>query len=355
MSDSDLILIFSFTSSGIQKTLWSFGSDPKSGHARINSPVHDMKVRLEGLAASSAGLTLAKGASNGTMETEAIEAPEFDWLVPWWNADTAGLGSLEIFLRAETAGGWSPWYSMGRWSRSSSSRSRGDEIAKIEADTLLLSARSGRFKLKLELSAGEGGTGAVILRRMGVISRDKGISRPPSRAHFLVESSIKIPPRSQEVEAEDIRGKICSPTCGAMALQYLGIDLPTAFVAADCWDAGAKIYGNWPFNIASLWRLGARVRFDFLTMEEASGELAAGHPFVASIRFSEGQLGGAPISKTNGHLVLVTGLNKDESGAFQVLANDPAAADPATVARRYKLEEFEKVWSGVAYVVEGLR
>ena len=293
--------------------------------------------------------------TSGTLEMESPELAPFDWLVPWWNADIAGDASMELFLAVETQGGWSRWYPMGRWSRLPASFTCSDGTAKVETDTLVLSAKASRFRLKVEVSPGSEGTGSVVIRRLGVLTRDKGIPRAPARPEFLVESAIAMPCRSQMVEAPEIRGRICSPTCSAMALEWFGLYYPTAFVAADCYDAGAKIYGNWPFNVASLWRLGLRARLDFFpSMEATPGVLKAGCPIIASIKFGEGQLKGAPIAKTNGHLVLIRGLEKDESGDWRVLVNDPAAVDSASVRRDYALEEFERAWTGVGYVIEGL-
>jgi hypothetical protein len=313
-------------------------------------------MKFEGLKISPFGLALLDETPAGSMETEAMDAPEFDWLVPWWNADIAGAGAVELFLQVESAAEWSRWYSMGRWSHSPASSSDRDEIGKVETDTLILVSKAKRFKLRVDISAGEEGTGSAIVKRLGLITRDRERERSPARPYLLQETAMTVPRRSQMIEAADIRGRICSPTCDAMALQLLGIDLPTAFVAADCYDTGAKIYGNWPFNVASLWRLGAVARLDyFVNMEMAVGELRAGHPLIASIKFAEGALAGAPIAKTNGHLVLIAGLARDESGAFLVLVNDPASASIEGVSRRYDLQEFEKAWTGIVYVIEGKR
>ena len=366
MSGNDLIAVLSSSSRGVQRMLVTFGADLSFDGAEAYSPIHGVFARFEGLMVAPAGLMLSPGSSVGAMETDPITAPAFDWIVPWWNADTAGEGSIETFLQAETDAGWTRWYSMGRWSRIGASFSSGDEHARVETDTLLLVSKASRFKLKVALLAGEGGpavgagagvgSGAIVVKRLGAISRDKDQIRPSSRQPFLQECEIEVPCRSQMIEAADIKGKICSPTCDAMALAFLGIEVPTAFIAADCWDAGAKIYGNWPFNVASLWRLGAKARLDYFpTMEMATRELLAGRLLIASIRFAEGKLTGAPISKTNGHLVLIKGLRKDETGAFSVLVNDPAAANPEEVPRAYSLPEFEKAWTGVAYVIEGRR
>jgi len=356
MEEIRSIKTLSSSSAGAHRVLWACGDCPKPESWESSVLVPGAEARLEGLVIEEAGLTLAKGVLKGAMEAGPMEAPEFDWMVPWWNADTAGDGYLEVFLQAEIPTGWSRWYSMGRWSRFPASFSDRDESGNVETDTLLLATKSRRFKLRAELSAGAGGVGDVVLRRLGIIARDRARIREPSRPDLLMECRIKAPERSQMLESAEIRGRICSPTSVAMALQSLGIDLPTAFVAADCYDAGAKIYGNWPFNVASLWRLGAVARLDFFpAMEMALGELSKGHLLIASIKFAEGCLRGAPISKTSGHLVLVLGLGKDETGTFRVLVNDPAAASPETAPRAYDLAEFEKAWTGIAYVIEGKR
>ena len=356
MNDTPAIRALSSASYGAQRMLWAFGQDAKAAPAGAYLPARDVGQRLDGLVATASGLQLARGAVAGSMETDPIEPPAFDWLVPWWNAETAGEGTVEFFAQVEAASGWTRWFSLGRWGRVSSSFSCAEDAAKVEADTLALKAKVSRYKLRIELSAGAGGAGASLLRRCGVITRDKSSERPATRLYYLKESAAKVPARSQMIEAEGIKGRICSPTCAAMALQWLGIDLPTAFVAADCWDAGEKIYGNWPFNVASLWRLGARARLEFFpNMEATVGELFAGRVIIASIKFGEGALTGAPIKKTNGHLVLVRGLHKTAAGGYAVLVNDPAAGDAAEVPRAYDLAEFERAWSGVGYLIEGRR
>ena len=324
MTGAEAMTTYIRDSSGAQSAIWTFGSR--------SEPVRP---------------------ACGILELTSPEAASFDWLVPWWNADIAGDAAMELFLAVETQGSWSRWYPMGRWSKVPSTFACADAAAKVETDTLVLEAKASRYKLKVEVSPGAGGTGSVVIRRLGVLARERGLARSRASLELLAESAIAAPCRSQMVEAEEIRGRICSPTCGAMALQSLGLDYPTAFVAADCYDAGAKIYGNWAFNVASLWRLGARARLGFFpSIEAASALLKAGSLIIASIRFGEGKLSGAPIGKTNGHLVLLTGLKKDESGAWRVLVNDPAAANPAGVRRDYDLEEFERAWTGVGYIIE---
>ena len=76
--------------------------------------------------------------------------------------------------------------------------------------------------------------------------------------------------------------------------------------------------GNWPFNTAYAAR---QVDDAFVTrlatLREAERFVHAGIPLVASISFGKGQLTGAPISATNGHLVVIVGFTADGQGRGQ--------------------------------------
>ena len=75
-------------------------------------------------------------------------------------------------------------------------------------------------------------------------------------------------------------------------------------------------------------------------------------PIVISIRANEGELSGAPYSKTAGHLLVVTGFN----ASGDVYVNDPAGSDSRTGQVVYKRDELESVWQkagGVTYIFGG--
>ncbi|HEY8477863.1 MAG TPA: C39 family peptidase, partial [Chloroflexota bacterium] len=78
---------------------------------------------------------------------------------------------------------------------------------------------------------------------------------------------------------------------------------------------------------------------------------AQGRPAIISVRFEPGQLRGAPIQSTNGHLIVVRGFTPEGD----VVVNDPIAPSAASVRRVYQREDLERVWvhnaGGVVYVL----
>ena len=132
----------------------------------------------------------------------------------------------------------------------------------------------------------------------------------------------------------------CSPTSTSMVLGYYDA-LPAASTYAwvpsghtDPWvdeaarstyDAAYEGTGNWPFNTAYAAPLAGHAFVTRLrSLREAELFVAAGIPLVASISFGSGELSGAPISASNGHLVVIVGFRDNGD----VVVNDPAASTP---------------------------
>jgi hypothetical protein len=161
--------------------------------------------------------------------------------------------------------------------------------------------------------------------------------------------ALAIPPLSQMEEAPDLRQRICSPTCLAMILRHRGRDATVAELAAEMFHPALDLYGVWPCAIQAAARrgiLGYLLRFP--DWESAAWCLTRDLPIVASVRYSAGELTGAAIAGTLGHLLVLTGFEDGE-----VLVNDPAAPSRAGVARRYRLDEMRRIWlerTGVGYV-----
>jgi len=122
-------------------------------------------------------------------------------------------------------------------------------------------------------------------------------------------------------------------------------------VARSVYDYRYTGAGNWAFNTAyAAGQVGDAFVTRLADLREAERFIASGIPLAASISFSRGQLSGAPIGATAGHLVVITGF----TAAGDVVVNDPAAPSDATVRRVYSRAQFERAWGrsqGTVYVV----
>ena len=165
----------------------------------------------------------------------------------------------------------------------------------------------------------------------------------------LSAGPLAVPARTQLTEPESVRLRICSPTSVGMAMEYFGRALPTMVIADAVFHAPTDRYGVWPAAVRAAAAHGVPgylLRFPDWTA--AAWCLDRGLPIVASVRFSPGELTDAPIPETTGHLVVITGLHGDD-----VLVNDPVAPSVESVPRRYRRNEFSRIWlerSGVGYI-----
>ena len=155
---------------------------------------------------------------------------------------------------------------------------------------------------------------------------------------------------SQMLQNPRIASRVCSPVATAMVMAAHGRRPITEQVIADCHDPVTGMYGLWPLAVraaASAGLIGAvELVEDWPPVLDC---LDAGLPLVASIRYAAGELPGAPMLATGGHLVVVTGVDGEA-----VLVNDPAAPYHGTVSRRYPLAAFSRAWfrhRGAVYIV----
>jgi hypothetical protein len=161
---------------------------------------------------------------------------------------------------------------------------------------------------------------------------------------------LRVPALTQMDEQADIRERICSPTSVAMVLEYWGQRANLKDLAAEIYHPGLDLYGIWPAAIAAAARRGvAGYLLRFPDWSAAAWCLAHGLPIIASLRYEVGELAGAPIPRTDGHLVVLTGED-----ITHVHVNDPAARASGEVPRRYRRDEVGRVWlerGGVGYVL----
>ena len=181
-----------------------------------------------------------------------------------------------------------------------------------------------------------------------ISSRCKAAFKRLSSAKLSIDKIV--PSISQMLVNPDIKNRICSPTCLGMLIKYHGISINIHDIIAEAYHAPTQLYGVWPANIraASLYGLCGYVSH-IPNWRTAENLIQKSYPFITSIRYKDGELTGAPIEETSGHLVIVRGCNQKK-----ILVNDPASPTEKTVARSYCLEEFRRAWfngSSVAYIL----
>lgn len=256
-----------------------------------------------------------------------------------------------LLLEAQVCrnGEWSKFYKLGLLSAQfkRSFPPQADTFGRVETDELRLAepAEAYRFCVKFSADISLAGVWACGVRAPFSFSAEG--------ASLLPEGSFckEVEPVSQMQQNHADRRRICSPTSLCMALHALGYSVSLDALLADVFDQTAAIYGNWTFNTAAAGVLGAEsyVR-RFSALNELKKFVTPESLVIASIGYADGELNGAPMPQTPGHLVVVHGW---ENG--KILAADPAALTKEDVLRAYDAHQFAKAWlgnkQGAAYIV----
>jgi hypothetical protein len=215
-----------------------------------------------------------------------------------------------------------------------------DERARTHIDYVSVHARIEGARLRFETSA------LPVDYLLTVSVRPERIVPETGSA---TSRRLVVPALSQLSAPRTIRRRICSPTCVAMVLAYFERAAPLASIVRDCYHTESGIYGVWPLSVRAAARRGVLGAVEALdSLDAVAALLANGTPVVASIRFADGALEGAPLRCTHGHLVVVTGLDAD-----LVHVNDPASPQLSDVPRSYDRDAFAAAWltaRGAAYV-----
>jgi hypothetical protein len=170
------------------------------------------------------------------------------------------------------------------------------------------------------------------------------------------DQELPVPTCSQMVYPDG--GEVwCSPTSTSMVLGYWSQDTgdcePRVRAAvAGVYDWLYDGHGNWPFNTAyaatqSLEGYVARLT----SLAQTEEWIAAGVPVVVSLAWGPGELSGAPLTSSNGHLMVLVGFDADGNPRV----NDPAWPSDDDVRSTYLRDEFESLWlkhtAGTAYLI----
>ncbi len=284
--------------------------------------------------------------------SKTIKAPfNFDSLVPSLNVIYKSKDAAVLMQCAvKTEQGWSPLYKLFYLSKNykKTFSDLKDKFISRQADTIIPRTKTAAFKLQITVL----GNAKINLITAALTNRDiKHNTELSLESLGVTNIELPIKPISQkEYKIKSLRNEICSPTSLTMALNYFGKKVNLDNTIKGVFDEGAKIYGTWPFNTAYAGELGLKscvVRCSSLAQAEA--EIYQARPLIISIEFKNGELKNAPVKQTEGHLIILTGL--DENGDF--IAIDPAAKTAKTARRIYSRKDLAKVWlknkRGLAY------
>ena len=360
----------------VDLTSWSSYADLKAGQRKGLKLGRGQVSLLEARPRTVAGRSYEAGTWTSPWATPGFGATA---IIPSWEATTPGRTLVRVELRAQDATGRTgTWDTVADWARlnrpvpRTTYSGQADDLGRVSADTWFAASAVTAYQLRVTLMRPTGSGKAVSLERVGAVaSADASVPRATSQPGPAAGTVLPVPTYSQMVHTGHYPAwggggeAWCSPTSLAMVLAYHGISpTPTGITAGHTdavvdhtakmvYDNGYRGTGNWAFNTAYAATLAGGDSYvtRLRDLREAEDYIVAGVPLIVSIAFGRNQLTGAPISASNGHLLVVVGFEADGD----VVVNDPAGATNADVRRVYDRAQFERIWiaasGGTAYVV----
>ena len=285
--------------------------------------------------------------------------------VPSWDVDTPSGSWVEVSVRAQLPGGrLTKWYSAGVWAADGSTVARhsvndqGDPDASMATDTLVIAdGKPAAEALQVKVRFMTARPDAVPSLRLAAVAVSTAPPKqPPAPPGDPARwgKTLDVPACTQSYP--DGGEGWCSPTSMSMIVGYWAHDSgpcePKVRAAVDgVYDWIYEGHGNWPFNTAYAASRGLEASVArFRSLADAEPWIAAGVPVGVSYAWKAGQLTGAPVRSSDGHLGVLVGF--DVNG--DPIVNDPAGKGEA-LRRTYRRAEFENVWvshsGGTAYLV----
>lgn len=353
--------------------LYASGEAKAAGDSYIDFGRYDTYRDLsagteKGVTFKNGAARLARGRTQGTLTSRVYDSAHKDTFVPSWNARTPSGTWLRMEMRVRSGGNWTRWWDMGVWARGT------DTIKRHSVG----GQRAGDWRVLTDTLQSIGPVFADAYQyRVTLLSKKAG-STPSVRAVYVTASNsyrhgevlvgadeslwgedLSVPARSQMIYPNG--GEVwCSPTSLSMVMAYWanktgrrGLDQEVPTVARGTYDYVYRGNGNWPFNTAYAASYGLNASVNrFSSLGQVERWISKGVPVVASISWGRGELTGAPIPASSGHLLVIRGFTE----AGNVIVNDPAASSNSGVRRVYQRNEFYRAWfepgsGGVAYLV----
>jgi len=342
-------------------------------------------------------LMLKNGSTHGIWTSDAFDMNyPVTRIIPSWNANTPPGTWVETRLSVQINGHWSKWFSMGKWAFDASAIKRSSVDGQKSADGDLSTdtydapnhAIVSAYKLQIELQVKSGTASPTVRQISATTFEPKPPSRVPSNTTMEKDIELHVPQYSQIIHHNEFPeyggggSAWCSPTSSQMVMEFWDHkpsvenlktltdpvfnqhgrkDGSVVWAALHTFDWTYHGTGNWPFNsaYAAHYGLDASVR-RFNSLQDIEHWIKIGVPVIASISWDTNasdhmrHMDNAGISKTEGHLLVIRGFT--HSG--DVIVNDPANSDDASVRRIYKRDQFEYNWQfashGIVYLYKPL-
>jgi hypothetical protein len=251
-------------------------------------------------------------------------------VVSWNTAAESGRIDLTVYRADGQVSGWLPYVAFSPGSRRSL---RGaDDVARIAIDIVESAVPIVAIEVRCDVGLDAVAVSTPVHRRS---------SEPAT-----IRTSLDVPAISQYLLAHPQERGWCSPASLAMLLAYWGKphDIPQIVRAVS--DEADRGTGNWAFNVAYAGRFGLRaVLMHLAGLDHAAGFIAAGIPLALSFSWTSGDLPGAPLDHSDGHLAVLRGFTRYGHPQF----NDPAQADILTTYDRKALERVWQAHGGAAF------
>ena len=257
--------------------------------------------------------------------------PTREAIVSWNTRAPSGELYVQLLRARQPDGSWLPHAHWSISGRHSFSAKDGDTV--IETDVLRTQRPFDGVRIHAK---------GVTFDRLALATP---LHNAPSNRAVKAPLDLSVPARSQYVNEE--RGW-CSPASLSMVHAFFGHDLDVASTARAILDSAYNGTGNWAFNVAFSGELGLQGAVAYLhNLDHARAFLERGIPVILSYSWRDGELPGAPLERSDGHIVVLRGFDKDGNP----LINDPAH-DAIRVS--YPSEAIERIWlrnKGVAYII----
>jgi hypothetical protein len=259
-------------------------------------------------------------------------APATSAVVSWNTRAPAGHIDLAAYCADGALSDWLPYVAFDTGERRSLCGK--DAAARIETDIVRTASPVTALEVRSD----------VALDMLAVSTPVYGSAAPP----IVYAPSLDVRPISQYVPEHPNQTGWCSPAAVAMLLAYWGTTASVTDLVSDVYDTAYGGTGNWTFNTAAAARYGLRAAVVHLAgLEHAATFTASGIPLAISIAWKKGELPGAPLPSSAGHLIVLRGF----PSANIAHVNDPAHPELATM---YLCEDLDRIWrahGGVAYAV----